>query len=171
MTTNETGTVCGLPLLVVGMPRNDTVAYINDILLAVVNGSFGTFAFLSNLAIIVAVVKNPSLQKPSNILLCSLASADCLTGITVQPMFVAWRFFLQRAQRSCSHQVLVFDVYYNFTVFTVGLSFANVVVISFDRCYALSRPLVYRANATKQSEFVVSVKCVLFSLRGRSLTT
>ena len=163
MVLNENGTICGLPGWI-GIARNDTVAYINNILLAVVNGSFATFAFLSNLAIIFAVVKNPSLQKPSNILLCSLASADCLTGITAQPMFVAWRFFLQRAQRSCSHQVLVFDVYYTFNVFTVGLSFANVVIISCDRFYALSRPLIYRASATKQSEFVVSAKCLLFSL-------
>ena len=152
MTTNETGTICGLPQNIVGIPRNDTVAYINDILLGVANGSFAAFAFFSNLAIIVAVVKNPSLQKPCNILLCSLATADCLTGITAQPMFVAWRFFLQRAQRSCLHQFLIFEVYHTFNVLAVGLSFTNVVIISFDRCFALSRPLVYRANATNQGK-------------------
>ena len=166
MLINENGTICGLPGWI-GIARNDTVAYISNVLLAVVNGSFGIFAFLSNLVIIVAVVKNPSLQKPSNILLCSLASADCLTGIAVQPMFIAWRFFLQKAQRSCSHQVLVFDVYYTLTVFTVGLSFANFVIISFDRCYALSRPLVYHANATRESEFVVIVKWVWLFVVGR----
>ncbi|KAL9969075.1 hypothetical protein ACROYT_G021240 [Oculina patagonica] len=149
MVINESGAICGLPDWI-GIARNDTVAYISDILLAVVNGPSAMFAFLSNLAIVVAVVKNPSLHKPSNILLCSLASADCLTGITAQPMFVAWRFFLQRAQRSCSHQVLAFYVYYTFSVFTLGLSFTNIVIISFDRYYALSRPLEYRANVTKR---------------------
>ena len=149
MLTGVNGTFCRLPPFI-GAARNDTVAYISDILLAVVNGSAATFAFLSNLAIIVAMVKNPSLQKPSNILLCSLASADCLTAITTQPVFVAWRFFRQRGQRSCLHQGLIFDVFFTFNVLTVGLSFSNIAIISFDRHYALSRPLAYRANVTKK---------------------
>ena len=152
MIVNENGSICGLPGFI-GIARNDTAAYINDVLLAVVNGPFAIFAFLSNLAIIVAVMKNPSLQRPSNILLCSLASADCLTGLTAQPMFVAWRFFLQRAQQSCSHQVLIFDVYYTLNLLTTGMSFTIFLIISFDRYYALSNPLIYRVNATKRGEF------------------
>ena len=152
MVSDENDAICGLPSFI-GITRNDTAAYINDILLAVVNGSFATFAFCSNLAVIVAIVKNSSLQKPSNMLLCSLASVDCLTGITTQPMFVAWRFMLQRVQISCLHQRLVFEVYHTFNVLTVGLSFSNIMIISFDRHYAVSRPLVYRANATNQGEY------------------
>ena len=161
MVTNENGSICGLPSWT-GIVRNDTVAYINDIFLAVVNGSFATFAFLSNLAIIVAVIKNPSLQKPSNILLCSLASADCLTGITAQPMFVVWRVLLP--QQSCSHQVLIFDVYYTLNLITTGLSFTIFVIISFDRYYALSKPLIYRANATKRGEVVPMIVRISFLL-------
>ena len=152
MITNENGPICGMPSWT-GIARNDTAAYISDVLLAVVNGPFATFAFLSNLVIIVTVAKNPSLQRPSNILLCSLASADCLTGITAQPMLVVWRFFLQRAQQSCSHQVLIFDVYYTLNGLTTGLSFTIYTIISFDRFNALSKPLIYRANATKRGEF------------------
>jgi len=155
-------TFCGLPSFV-GIARNDMTAYINNILLAVVNGPCAIFAFTSNLAVIVAVIKNPSLQKPCNILLCSLAFADCLTGITNQPMFIVWRFFLQKAQQSCSHQRLAFDIFYTFMVFTVGLSFVNVVIISFDRHYALSKPLVYHADVTKEGQFFYpktrSLKC------------
>ena len=101
MTSNHNATVGGLPSWI-GIVRNDTVAYINDILLATVNGSCAIFALLSNMAIIVAVSRNPSLQKRSSILLCGLAFADCL----VLP---------------------------------------RVVIISFDRHYALSRPLEYLA--------------------------
>ena len=164
MRTGVNGTLCGLPPFI-GAARNDTVAYISDILLAVVNGSAATFAFLSNLAIIVAMVKNPSLQKPSNILLCSLASADCLSGITTQPMFVALRFFFQRAQRSCLHQHLILEVFLTFNTLTLGLSFGNIAIISFDRHYALSRPLAYRAKVTKKGikklcYFAIDQKCV-----------
>ena len=117
---------------------------------------FGTPAFFSNLAVIVTIIKTPSLQKPCNILLCSLATADCLTGVTAQPMFIVWRFFLQRAQQSCLHLVLVFDVYYTIYFITVGLSFVSIVIISFDRLFALSRPLVYIAEASKSGEVIIS---------------
>jgi len=157
MIVSGNGTICGLPSFV-GISRNDTAAYINDIFLAVVNGSCAIFAFLCNLAFIVLVIKKPSLQKRSNILLCSLAFADCLTGITSQPMFVVWRFFLQRSQQSCLHQVLIFDVYYTLNFFTVGLSFVNILTISFDRHYSLSSPLVYLSNSTKEGKFFRNLK-------------
>ena len=143
--------ICGLPSWI-GLVRNDTTAYLNNILLVSVNGSCAIFAFLSNLAIIVTVIKKPSLQKPCYILMCSLAFTDCFTGVTAQPMFVAWRFFLHRAQQSCSHQMLIFDMFYSLYIFIVGLSFANVCIISFDRHCALSKPLVYRANVTKKGK-------------------
>ena len=117
---------------------------------------FCHLCILSNLAVIVTIIKTPSLQKPCNILLCSLAIADCLTGVTAQPMFIVWRFFLQRAQQSCLHQVLVFNVYYTIYFFTVGLSFVSIVIISFDRLFALSRPLVYIAEVSKSGEVIIS---------------
>lgn len=147
--TNDT--ICGLPSWI-GIVRNDAAAYINNIILATVNGSSAIFAFLSNLAIIVAIIKNPSLLKPCNILLCSLAFTDCLTGVSTQPLFVVWRFFFSRAWQSCLHQVLMFDVYYTCNLFSTGLSFLNVLIISFDRYYALSRPFEYFAKATKKGE-------------------
>ena len=157
MVFHENGTICGLPSWI-GVVTNDTTAYRNDIILAAVNGPCALFAFLSNLVIIATVIKKPALQKPSNILLCSLAFADCLTAVTAQPMLVAWRFFLQRAQQSCLHQVFVFDVYYTFNVFTVGLSFVNVVIISCDRHYALSRPLSYLTTATRTGKIFFNIK-------------
>ena len=152
LTLNDNVTLCGLPSWI-GIVRNDTVAFINDILLAIVNGSCAIFAFLSNMAILVTVIRNPSLKKRSSILLCSLAFADCLTGVTAQPLFVVWRFFLQRAQQSCLHQFLIFKVYYTLIFYSVGLSFVDVLIISFDRHYALSRPLEYLALG-KQGRFL-----------------
>ena len=141
--------ICGIKPWI-GIHRNDTAAYLNDMILVTVNVSLAIFAFLSNLFIIVTVIKTPSLQKPCNILLSNLAFADCLTGVIVQPMFIVWRLILQRARQSCLHQVLVFDMYYTLQLLTVGLSFVNVIIISFDRHYALDRPLVYITLATKK---------------------
>ena len=163
MTVREHTTVCGLPSWT-GMVLNNTAFHINHILLAIVNGSFAIFAFLTingsfaifafltNLAIIITVFKKPALQKPSNILLCGLAFADSLIGVIVQPLFVVWRFFFQRAQQSCSSQILIFYVYYTLNVVITGFSFALVMVMSFDRLNACSRPLIYRAEATNKGK-------------------
>ena len=155
MASSKTATICGLPSWV-GIPRNDTATFINNILLVAVNGSSAIFAFLGNLAVILTIIKTPSLQKPCNILICGLAFAYCLTGFAANPMFIVWCYFLQRAQQSCLHQVLVFDVYYTIYFITVGLSFVSIVIISFDRHFALSRPLVYIAEVCKSGEMILS---------------
>ena len=150
--------ICGLNPWI-GIHRNDTAAYLNDMILVTVNGCLAIFTFLSNLVIIVTLIKTPSLQKPCNVLLSNLAFADFLTGVIVQSMFIVWRLFLQRARQSCPHQVLVFDMYYTLQVLTVGLSFVIVIITSFDRHYALDRPLVYITRATKKGGyFTFSIK-------------
>ena len=77
MASQPNSTVCGLPNWV-AFPVNDSTSYINDALAVAVNIPMSIFAFLSNLTIVIIVTRTPQLHKPSNILLCSLAGADCL---------------------------------------------------------------------------------------------
>ena len=79
--STEDNDICGLKDWV-PIPVNDSTTSITDLAVAVSNIPFGIFAFLSNLAIIVTVIKTPSLQRSSNILLCNLATANCLAGVT-----------------------------------------------------------------------------------------
>lgn len=137
-----------------GLTIDDTVSYINSILLAAVNCPSAIFALLSNLAVIVTVARNSSLQRPSNILLCSLAFTDFLTAVTAQPMFIVWRLVLPNSKEPCSNQLLIFYLYYISYVFTAGLSFLNVTIMSFDRHHAVSQPLVYMAEASKEGRFL-----------------
>ena len=149
MTDNETLS-CGVPEWF-GIPvRDDSAARINEALVAAVNIPFSVFAFLSNLAIIVTIIKTPSLQRPCNTLLCSLAATDCLAGITAQPIFVALRLVLYQVASTCSYQDKLYKAFFVTMMLTSGWSFAFLTVISFDRCYALSRPLVYRTRVTKK---------------------
>lgn len=145
--------VCGLPYWV-PIPANDTVSRLNELVAASVNAPLCVFAFLSNLAIILAVTRTPALQKPCNILLCSLASADCLTGAITQPNFVATRLILLSVYQSCSFVVELNNLREITTRLICGLSFVSATVISFDRHYALSRPLLYRASATKEGKLM-----------------
>ena len=150
-------TVCGLPVWV-AFPANDSASYTNDALLVAVNVPLSIFAFLSNLAIIITVVKTPALQRPSNVFLCSLAAADCLTGITSQPLFVTWRLMLHRARQSCDFQNELLETRYVFNTLTTGGSFVILTLISFDRVRALANPMAYRANVTKKGMLVARLQ-------------
>ena len=153
MATMVIGTdVCDLPEWV-PVPTNDSTISIINLVVAGSNVPFGIFAFLSNLAIIVAALKTPSLQRPSNILLCSLATSDCLVGLVAQPLFVTWWMLIQRVEDySCLYLQPLTLAALIARMFPTGLSLANLTVISLDRCYALCRPLAYRAKVTKRGK-------------------
>ena len=149
--------ICNLPYRV-PVPTNGSTISIINLVVAVSNVPFGIFAFLSNLAIIFTVVKTPSLQRPSNILLCSLATSDCLVGLVAQPLFVTWWMLIQRVEDySCLYLQQLTLAALIARMFPTGLSLANLTVISLDRCYALCRPFAYRAKVTKRgNEFSFS---------------
>ena len=149
MTQNEIRTICGLPQWV-HIPSNDTASFISDVVLSAINVPFCVSAFIGNLAVIVAVIKTPSLQIPCNILLCSLATTDCLTGLIAQPIFVAWRLMIHRIHESCDYQFEIFTAFRVSQATLAGWSYAILTLISFDRHYALAKPLVYRASVTKK---------------------
>ena len=143
--------ICGLPAQDV-IPINDTAALVNDFVLAAVNVPLCVFAFLSNLVAIVTVVKTPILHKPSNVLLCSLASVDCLSGAISQPLFIARRLMVHRAHITCDYQLELNVLHRCLLRLTAFLSFSILTLISFDRHYALSKPLRYRADATNSGK-------------------
>ena len=150
MATMVKSNICDLPEWV-PVPTKDSTITIIDFVLASSNVPFGIFAFLSNLTIIITVLKTPSLQRPSNILLCSLATSDCLVGLVAQPLFVTWWMLIQRVEDySCLYLQQLTLAALIARMFPTGLSLANLTVISLDRCYALCRPFAYRAKVTKR---------------------
>ena len=148
-------TVCGLPTWI-AFPVNDSASFINDVLAAGVNAPLSVFAFLSNLLVIITVAKTPSLQRPANVFLCSLAATDCLHGVTTQPLFFIWRLMLYRARHSCYLQAELEESRFVLTTLTLGWSLAILTLISFDRARALSDPLVYRTEVTNKGMLVTT---------------
>lgn len=163
----ENSTICGLPHWL-QIPNNDTSSYTTNVALSAINVPFCVFAFLGNLAVIIAVIKTPSLQRPSNILLCSLATTDCLTGLVAQPVFVAWRLMIHRIHKSCSNQFELFEAFIVCQSVFTGWSFANLTIMSCDRHYALAKPLVYRRNVTNKGNYYV-VLCLARILSRRKI--
>ena len=160
MISDWNGSICGLLSKDV-IPVNDTTAFINDVVLVAVNVPFCVFAFLSNLVVIVTVVKKPVLHKPFYMLLCSLAFADCLTGVIAQPVFAAWRLMIHRAHISCDYQLELYVLNRWTYRITTLLSLVNIAVMSVDRYSALSKPLQYRATANNRGKW--SYKRIILS--------
>lgn len=123
--------------------------YVSDIVLTVVHIPSAIFAFLSNLAVIVAIIRTPSLHVPVNVLLCGLATADCLTGLVVQPVYASWRFLLHHLRDPCS-LVHLYQASKSLPFLVVGYTFLNLGITSVDRFYAVSKPFAYRTVVTFQ---------------------
>lgn len=157
--------LCGVPEWF-GLPENSTASYVNDIFVAVFTALLCCFAICSNLLIIVTTVKTPSLQKPCNILLCSLAAADWLTGLTSMPMFAALRLIIHRVPSTCRYQEDLFTAFYASIMLTSGWSFAFLTFVSFDRLNALSRPISYRLRVT-----VEGISFLFFRIYNLSIST
>ena len=158
---------CNLPQWV-PVPTNDSTTSIIDLVVTGSNVPLGIFAFLSNFAIIATALKTPSLQRPSNILLCSLATSDCLFGLVAQPLFFTWWMLIQRAQDySCLYLQQLTLAALIARMFPTGLSLANLTVISLDRCYALCRPFAYRAKVTKRGNIFYFSRAIFVHCRGK----
>ncbi|XP_078356392.1 trace amine-associated receptor 7f-like, partial [Oculina patagonica] len=121
--------------------------YANDMAVTVVHIPFAIFAFLANLSVIATIIRTPSLHSPVNVLLCSLAAADCLTGLVVQPVYASWRFLLHHFGDPC-RLVHLYQASKSLPFLFVGCTFLNLAITSVDRFYAVSKPLAYRIAVT-----------------------
>ena len=110
-------------------------------------------ATVQNLLVVLAIIKTPSLQTPSNVLLCSLAFTDLLAGIVVHPIFVAFKARLLCGDFQCTvllaKEVLV--------IYTGILSLLSLLSISVERLIALSVHLRYRELVTIPRVLTVAV--------------
>ena len=121
--------------------------YISDTVITVVNIPFAIFAVVANLAVIITIIRSPPLHRPVNVLLCSLAASDFLTGLVVQPVYIAWRFLLHHIKDPCE-LVHLYQASKSLPALLVGCTFVNLAIMSVERLYAVSKPLSYSAKVT-----------------------
>lgn len=126
--------------------------YASDIVLTVLHIPPAIFAFLSYLAVIVTIIRTPSLHVPVNVLLCGLAAANALKALVAQPVLASWRFLLHHHGNPCS-LVNLYQATKSLPLLTVGCAFLNLSVTSVDRFCAVTKPLVYRATVTFQGMY------------------
>ena len=126
---------------------NDPSVYISDTSIILVNVPSAMFAVIANLVVIVTIVRSPSLHRPVNVLLCSLAASDCLTGLVLQPVYVVWRFLLHQSQDPCK-LVYLYQASRFLPQMLLGFTFVNLAITSVERWYAVSSPLEHSAKVT-----------------------
>lgn len=123
--------------------------YTSDIAVAICNILSGVFAFVANLVVIATVIRTPALHRPVNVLLCSLAASDCVTGLIPQPLYASWRILLHHLTDPCKLAIL-YQATKTAPFMMVGCTFVNLGVASIERFYAVYKPLVYSSKVTLQ---------------------
>ena len=65
--------------------------YVLNLVMVPLNGLFSLIAITSNTLVLLTIWRTPSLQTPSNALLCCLALSDLFVGVLPQPCFVRYK--------------------------------------------------------------------------------
>ena len=171
-------------MIVEGDTRN-VPQEVSFIITVIINSISCPFTVLINVLVIMAVKRLPRLQSNTNILLACLAATDVLTGLIVQPSFIAWKsiyllnsndnkvangfhnFFL-RVLSVCSslHLMLVtcerliaikFTVYYPYLLTKKNIKVAEIVVWAFSFLTELARFISNNAFIKVMQNLLVSL--------------
>ena len=119
-----------------------------------------------NTLLLAAIIRTPSLRKPSMIFLCCLAVTDLLVGLIVQPIYIAYE--LQAGALLTRAVNALFSLAGSVSLFTI-------TAISVDRCLALYYHLRYpnlmnekRALVTVVTLWSLGIALSSFTLLNRS---
>lgn len=138
--------------------------YAQSITVVALNIFLSIFGTLGNTLIIVAVLNTAQLrQKPSNILLLSLAVADLVVTTIAQPLFSA--SLAQKVLAGQCNQILE-KIYIVGAPFSACSSALHLAAISIDRALATVKPHQHREIMKKWSKVMVFVCWSVATLYG-----
>lgn len=136
--------------------------------LCIINSFLAILSICENLLIVRAILSNPQLHSQSNIILLSLVLSDLITGLVVQPSWIALKLAL--VQNNCKVHSQVYGVWlFSFDMAT-AVTFVHICFITFDRFLALTLHLRYR-NIVTTRRVVASLVGVWISAAIYSLWT
>ena len=150
------------------MVDHENVPHLFMVLNFTVNIILMIISILTNILVITAVWKTPSLRYPSILLLCGLAMSDVTVGLVVEPLFIALELLLLRGYQDTDvcrlETVFIFSAY-----FVCGVSILNVLLTNVDRFLAIHYPLRYDTIVTVPRVFSLIISCWLISALGATL--
>ena len=112
-------------------------------LIGISAGLLSLVTIAGNLMVMVSFKMDKQLQTISNYFLFSLAVADMIIGSISMPLFTAYII-----QQQWTFGSVVCDCWLSVDYLASNASVLNLLVISFDRYFSVTRPLTYRVRRT-----------------------
>jgi len=139
-----------------------------SIITIIINGITCPFTVLFNVLVIMAVKRRRRLQSNPNILLACLAATDALTGLVVQPSFIAWKTSyllnyngIERSEAEDCHKFFL----HTLTV----CSSLHLILITCERLIAIKFTMSYPYIVTKRKIKVAVIIFWAFSFMSQSI--
>ena len=122
-----------------------TKSLLEIITISILVGILSFLTVLGNLLVIIAFKLDKQLQTISNYFLLSLAVADTAIGFVSMPLYTVYLLmgYWPLGPVLC-------DVWLSLDYLMSNASAANLMLISFDRYFSVTRPLTYRAKRTSR---------------------
>lgn len=127
------------------------------ILIAIVAGFLSIITVIGNIMVMISFKMDKQLQTISNYFLLSLAVADFSIGLISMPLFTMYLLI-----GSWPLGDFVCDTWLAFDYLNSNASVLNLLIISFDRYFSVTRPLTYRAlRTTRRAAFMIASAWVI----------
>ncbi|XP_076365912.1 muscarinic acetylcholine receptor DM1-like [Tachypleus tridentatus] len=127
------------------------------ILIALVAGLLSLGTVVGNVMVMISFKMDKQLQTISNYFLLSLAAADVSIGLISMPLFTVFTLlgYWPLGPMIC-------DTWLALDYLSSNASVLNLLIISFDRYFSVTRPLTYRAKrTTKRAAFMITSAWVI----------
>lgn len=129
------------------------------ILIAIVAGMLSIVTVIGNIMVMISFKMDKQLQTISNYFLLSLAVADFSIGLISMPLFTMYLLI-----GTWPLGDFVCDSWLAFDYLNSNASVLNLLIISFDRYFSVTRPLTYRALRTTRRAAVMIASAWVISL-------
>lgn len=129
------------------------------VIIAILAALLSIITIIGNLMVMISFKLDKQLQTISNYFLLSLAIADFSIGLISMPLFTMYTLY-QRWQLG----TFVCDTWLAFDYLTSNASVLNLLIISFDRYFSVTRPLTYRARRTTRRAAIMIASAWVISL-------
>ncbi|XP_076314303.1 muscarinic acetylcholine receptor DM1-like [Tachypleus tridentatus] len=152
-TFNTTMFSLGVP----GLRHKSPYSVSEIILIAIVAGLLSLGTVVGNVVVVISIKLDKQLQTISNYFLLSLAVADLWIGLVSMPLFTMYTLLGVWPLGS-----VICDTWLALDYLNSNASVLNLLIISFDRYFSVTRPLTYRAKrTTKRAAFMITCAWVI----------